>query len=213
MIVNQISEGESYDHIKKTINIVVVDFCFIEGGDAKRYHHRYRLFDDVDKTFFGDVEEIHVIELPKLPADPDGTPAWGWTKFVSAESEEDLDMLAGQNEVIKDAVKELYRVSAKADVRRQYDLRERAIRDQMARDLYIRQQESRVRQEEARVKQEDVRVKQDAARVKQEEARVERSKDAYRAEGQAKGRAEERTELLSLLQSGKSLEEILEMYK
>jgi predicted transposase/invertase (TIGR01784 family) len=93
----------------------------------------------VDDTYFGDVEEIHVLELPKLPADSDKTPAWDWAKFIGVETEEDLDMIAAQSEVMKTAVSELYRVSSDAKVRRQYDQREKAWRDDMARYDYAEQ--------------------------------------------------------------------------
>jgi predicted transposase/invertase (TIGR01784 family) len=139
LLLEQLGEGGSYINLKKVISIIVTDFFVIEGGDAKRYHHCYRLRDDVDDTCFGDVEEIHVLELPKLPEDSDKTVAWDWAKFISAEREEDLKMIAAQNEVMQGAVNELYRVSADAEVRRQYDLREKARWDEMARRLYAEQ--------------------------------------------------------------------------
>jgi predicted transposase/invertase (TIGR01784 family) len=139
MLLEQLGEGEGYDRIKKVISIIVADFRLIEGGDAKRYHHCYRFCDPVDGTCFGDVEEIDVLELPKLPEAPDGTPVWDWVKFISAESEEDLDMVAAKNEEMKGAVNELYRVSSDTEVRRQYELREKAWRDEQARTIYAEQ--------------------------------------------------------------------------
>jgi predicted transposase/invertase (TIGR01784 family) len=139
MLAEQLGEGEDYENIKKVISIIVADFRLIDSGDEKRYHHCYRMHDDVDGTYFGDVEEIHVLELPKLPADSDKTPVWEWAKFISAESEEALTMAAATNAVVKDAVKELYRVSADEETRRQYELREKAWRDQRAREKYVLQ--------------------------------------------------------------------------
>jgi predicted transposase/invertase (TIGR01784 family) len=139
MLLEQIGTGENYDKLKKVISIIVGDFCFIDGGDENRYHHCYRLCDSVDETYFGDVEEIHVLELPKLPEDSDKTPVWDWAKFIGVETEEELDMIAAQSEVMKTAVRELYRVSSDADVRRQYELREKARRDEVARTAYAEQ--------------------------------------------------------------------------
>jgi predicted transposase/invertase (TIGR01784 family) len=170
MLCEQIGEGEWYGNVKKVISIIVADYCFIDGGDQKRYHHCYRMCDNVDGTCFGDVEEIHVLELPKLPKSSDETPVWEWAKFIGAESEEELTMVAANNEVIKDAVSELYRVSSDKDARRLYEMRERARMDEIGRAVY---------------------------REQQAEAR-----------GEVRGRAE----LLGLLQSGKSPEEILKLY-
>jgi predicted transposase/invertase (TIGR01784 family) len=139
MIVEQLGEGDWYDSVKKVINIIVADFNFIEGGDKNRYHHCYRLMDSVDGTCFGDVEEIHVLELPKLTEASERGAVWEWAKFIGAESEEDLEMVAQQNELMKKAVKELYRISSDADVRRQYEQREKAWRDEQARTAYALQ--------------------------------------------------------------------------
>jgi predicted transposase/invertase (TIGR01784 family) len=139
MIVEQMGEGDWYDNIKKVINIIISDFRFIDGGDENRYHHCYRLRDSADGTCFGNVEEIYVLELPKLPEDSDKTPVWEWAKFIDAESEEELEMIAAKNEVMRNAVEELYRVSSDADVRRQYEQREKAWRDEQARTAYALQ--------------------------------------------------------------------------
>jgi flagellar biosynthesis/type III secretory pathway protein FliH len=48
-------------------------------------------------------------------------------------------MVAQKNEMMKNAVKELYRISSDADVRRQYELREKSWRDEQARTAYALQ--------------------------------------------------------------------------
>jgi predicted transposase/invertase (TIGR01784 family) len=140
MVVEQVGKGESYDRIKKVINIVITDFNFVEGlrKDKKkaRYHHCFRLYDPQDKAYFGDVEEIHTIELPKLPAQSDDTAIWDWVKYIAVETEEDLTMLAEKNDVLRHAVDELYRVSASDEVRAQYEAREKAWRDDYSRMIY-----------------------------------------------------------------------------
>jgi hypothetical protein len=47
--------------------------------------------------------------------------------------------LWSKNEMMKNAVKELYRISSDVDVRRQYELREKAWRDEQARTAYALQ--------------------------------------------------------------------------
>jgi hypothetical protein len=116
------------------------------------------------------IEEIHVLELPKVSKEPDESAVWDWAKFIGVESEEELNMLAEKNEVMGKAVGELYRVSADKEVRWQYEQRLKAWRDEQARTAYALQT------------------------------------------GEAKGRVEGRVELLSLLKSGNSPEELLKMY-
>jgi predicted transposase/invertase (TIGR01784 family) len=136
MLVEQVGAGDSYDHIKKVISIVITDFSFIESGNegaegtVSPYHHCFRLYDPQDGAYFGDVEEIHTLELPKLPLDSDDTAIWNWVKYIGVRTEEDLTMLAEKSEVLRHAVSELYRVSASDEIRYAYEAREKAWRDE-----------------------------------------------------------------------------------
>jgi predicted transposase/invertase (TIGR01784 family) len=139
MLVDQIGEGMEYSVLKKVISIVVADFTFVETRDRGRYHHCFRLMDKEDGAVFGDVEEVHTLELPKVPEESDRTAAWEWGKFIGVKNEEELEMLAEKSEVMKDAVSTLYRVSADDEVKRLYEAREKARRDEWARQEYGRQ--------------------------------------------------------------------------
>ncbi|MDR0635506.1 MAG: Rpn family recombination-promoting nuclease/putative transposase [Treponema sp.] len=136
MLVEQVGAGESYDRIKKVINIVITDFSFIESGNKGKkgmvspYHHCFRLYDPQDAACFGDVEEIHTLELPKLPRESDNTAIWDWVKYIGVRTEEDLTMLAEKSEVLRHAVSELYRVSVNEEIRYAYEVREKAWRDE-----------------------------------------------------------------------------------
>ena len=140
LIVGQIGENEKYDQIKKTICIVITDFPLIENSAPGRYHHVFRLYDPVDGTYFGNVEEIHVCEPVRLPKEFDGTKLWEWILFLSARVEEDLEMLKERNAEIRPAVEQLYRISANNKVRLLYEAREKAWRDEQARLDYSHQE-------------------------------------------------------------------------
>jgi hypothetical protein len=43
---------------------------------------------------FTDLKEIYTLELSKLPKETDGTSRYDWAKFIDAETEEELDMVA-----------------------------------------------------------------------------------------------------------------------
>ncbi|MDR0564287.1 MAG: Rpn family recombination-promoting nuclease/putative transposase [Azoarcus sp.] len=102
MISEQIGPGEDYRHIKRTICILIADFALIPENSA--YHNRFTLRDPQTGAQFTDLLEIHVLELPKLPADGDGTPLWDWLKFIAARDKEELDMLAEKNPKVRKAV-------------------------------------------------------------------------------------------------------------
>jgi predicted transposase/invertase (TIGR01784 family) len=122
------------------ICIVITDYSFIKSDDKGRYHHRFVFKDSDDGAVFGDVEEIHTLELPKLPEESDNSVLWEWGQFIKAEDEEGLSMLAGRNEVVEQAVDELYRLSADEEVRYRYEMREKAWRDAKAREDWVKKE-------------------------------------------------------------------------
>jgi predicted transposase/invertase (TIGR01784 family) len=139
MLADQMSESDWYDKIKKTISIVITDFNFIESGNGAVYHHCFRFMDPADGAVFGAVEEIHTIELPKVPEKTDETAVWDWSKFIGVSTEEELSMLATKNAVLGQAVETLRRVSAQDEVRLEYEAREKAWRDEQARTAFALQ--------------------------------------------------------------------------
>ena len=140
LIVGQIGKNDWYGKIKKTICIVITDFALIENSDPNRYHHIFRLHDPVDGTYFGNFEEIQLFELVRLPKFPDGTPLWEWITFLNVKAEEELAMIKEKNAEISSAVDQLYRISASADVRLRYEMREKAWRDEYARLVYSQEE-------------------------------------------------------------------------
>ncbi|MDR0550406.1 MAG: Rpn family recombination-promoting nuclease/putative transposase [Spirochaetaceae bacterium] len=139
LIAGQIGKGEWYGMIKKTICIVITDFEFIESGMRERYHHKFRLHDPVDDAYFGDVEEVHTLELPKLPEEPDGSELWNWGVFLHPRRAEDLNMVVESGGDLRLAVDQLYELSESDKVRFRYEAREKVWRDEQARLAYWHQ--------------------------------------------------------------------------
>jgi predicted transposase/invertase (TIGR01784 family) len=193
MLVEQVGAGDSYDRIKKVINIVITDFSFIESGNegvegtVSPYHHCFRLYDPQDAAYFGDVEEIHTLELPKLPLESDNTAIWNWVKYIGVRTEEDLTMLAEKSEVLRHAVSELYRVSANDEIRYAYEAREKAWRDEKDRmDTALNQGIAKGRAEsKARIEQlesEKERLESKSERLESKSERLESENERLRRE-------------------------------
>ena len=54
--------------------------------------------------------EWHLIELPKLPEETDGTPLDKWTHFINAEKREEFEMIVQGNEYLQSAFENYERV-------------------------------------------------------------------------------------------------------
>jgi predicted transposase/invertase (TIGR01784 family) len=79
-----------------------------------------------------DIIEIHTLELVKLPESADGTELYDWAKFIAADTEEELDMIAERNPQVARAVVRFRELTADERVRDLHERREKARRDMEA---------------------------------------------------------------------------------
>ena len=138
LITEQLGSGDDYDKINKVISIIITDGILI--ANSPKYHHRFTFYDKDADVEFTDILEIHVLELSKLPQVTDGTELYDWAKFIAAESEEELDMIAQRNPQIRNSVVKFRELSADERVRDMVERREKARRDQASREKFARQE-------------------------------------------------------------------------
>ncbi|MCL2235887.1 MAG: Rpn family recombination-promoting nuclease/putative transposase [Defluviitaleaceae bacterium] len=126
MVTEQISSGQDWSVIKKSISIIITDYDLILAD--KNYHHqfRYRTTSGVEYT---DLTEINTLELSKLPHNTDNSDLWHWMKFIKADSEEVLNMLAQTSPQMGKAVGVLKELSADEQTRMLFEARENERRD------------------------------------------------------------------------------------
>lgn len=131
MISEQISSGEEYEKIKKVISIIIcTDHNMIK--DSKEYHNRYFLIDEKTGSKFTDVLEIDVIEFLKLPK-ADNSDLATWLKFLNANSEEELEMVAKSGTAFSEAVCRYKELTNDEATRMILEEREKAWKDERAR--------------------------------------------------------------------------------
>jgi predicted transposase/invertase (TIGR01784 family) len=122
MLAEQIGEGETYDVIKKVISIIITDFKMIPK--SLDYHHRFRFYDSGHKVELTDIQEINVLELPKLPSESDATELFDWMTLIGSKTEEDYEMLAKKRPIFERVVAVVKELSADEQARMEYDKHE-----------------------------------------------------------------------------------------
>jgi len=139
LITEQLKSGAPYAEIKKAVSIIIVDWG-ITPKDSKRYHHRFRLYDEMAGCRFPDLFEINTLELPKLPGEPDGTLLYNWLRMFTARTEEELTMVAKTSPEIAEAVGVIMELSEDERTRLLAEAREKYRRDEEARKEYAYQE-------------------------------------------------------------------------
>ena len=129
MYVEQIEEGQQYNVFKRCVSISILDFTLFH--DTDEFYSCFHLREDTRHTLYTDKMEFHILELAKLPKElkEDTNEILLWAKFISAEREEEFDMLATKNPYIKSAYEHLQIISQDKKKRLEYESREKAIRD------------------------------------------------------------------------------------
>jgi predicted transposase/invertase (TIGR01784 family) len=136
MITEQIGKSEKYKDIRQVISIVITEQEFIE--DSPNYHHRFTMYDSVNKVELTDIVEVHTLELSKLPAEATGNRLCYWMEFIKAEGEIELEAVAQRDPLIKKAVARLMELSADEKPRLLYEAREKERMDMESREDWAR---------------------------------------------------------------------------
>ena len=128
LITEQIGEGESYSVIQRVICICITDYPMFPS--VSEYWNPMRFCNPVNGLVFeGIPEEIHTLELAKVPERSDGSAGWAWLQFLRSRQREEFEMVAVKNPEIRKAVNTLYQLSASERIRNEYEARKKAERD------------------------------------------------------------------------------------
>ena len=128
MYTDQIKEGQKYENLKPCIHVSILNFnLFPEDQTCFR---EIAFCDLTTKQKYTDLLEIYVVELKKLPPVKKNEPLIiKWMSFLSAESREEFEKMAGEDNYINEAYEVLQKLSADERKRLEYEARQKAILD------------------------------------------------------------------------------------
>jgi predicted transposase/invertase (TIGR01784 family) len=140
LVTEQIGSGGRYGKIHRIISVTILNYTLLKDEPPDRYKNIYRFLNTLSHKPFTDLQEIVIIELPKVPEEDDGTPLWAWLKYFKCKTMEELDMLAKEHPEVAGAVREFRRVSPIKVIRDLIFEYEDGRRIQRGRDFYQREQ-------------------------------------------------------------------------
>jgi predicted transposase/invertase (TIGR01784 family) len=129
LYTGQLLRGAPYPELRRCVVIFITDFVELAGD---RFHSVFQARERHGGELLTDHLELHFVELPKLTArcaaaDGSDEPSLAaWCRFLSATGDEELELLAKQDPILKQAKHALEKLSADPEVRLQAEHREMA---------------------------------------------------------------------------------------
>ena len=125
----QLSAGQDYRELKKTITINIINFNYLEGDS---FHKIFHIKEDSTGKMLNDLLEIHFIELLKVPEAKKGErdTLQMWLQFLKYENKELLGGYAMAEPAIKKAINVLDFLNRDVDTKELYEIREKSLKDE-----------------------------------------------------------------------------------
>lgn len=128
MYIEQIKEGDEYDELQKCIHVSILDHVYFPQD--QECYRRVTFCDTETGDEYSDLMEIHILELPKLPAEQKNeTDLMQWMRFLGGKCREDFEKMVEKNSCFKEAYNVLDKLSTDEEKRMEYEARQKAIRD------------------------------------------------------------------------------------
>ncbi|GFZ76394.1 hypothetical protein GCM10008018_22190 [Paenibacillus marchantiophytorum] len=125
----QLTEGQSYKELKKSITINILNFNYIVN---ERYHNIFHLREDHTNIILTRDIEIHFLELAKLNEQNiyiNGGLV-NWLLFLKGTEKENWEVLAMNEPALQKAMDTLEFLSQNEEARRLYEMRQKALHDE-----------------------------------------------------------------------------------
>lgn len=136
----QLSRGEEYEQLKKTISIIIVDHEIELLRNLNNLGVKWQIRDnETGKQLLTNRLEIVIISIPKAKRvyqQNDKDKIGQWMIFFDDPNKKEVNNIVKENETIKDAIIELTEMSDDYELRRIAELREKGRRDRVAEIQY-----------------------------------------------------------------------------
>ncbi|MEG2936540.1 MAG: Rpn family recombination-promoting nuclease/putative transposase, partial [Clostridium sp.] len=132
MINKQLSKGDNYCKLNKTITINILDFDYI---NSKEFHSSFRFYENISNQLLTDKVEIRFIELKKFARIQKNynDKLHRWLSFLINPKGKEIDILRKEDNEIKEVLDVLYQISGDSQTVILAELREKAIKDEVSR--------------------------------------------------------------------------------
>lgn len=132
MIAEQLDEGDNYKKLRKTTTINLLNFNYFNHPN---YHSTYHLTEKKTGIHYPDILQLHFIEMKRFKQIQnegninENDRLAKWIEFLINEDDSQWAILASKDPIIKKAVERLGIISQNPENRRDYEIRQKALKD------------------------------------------------------------------------------------
>lgn len=119
-VSKQLLRGSDYNNISKTITIGLLDYNLKELSDLSQMHTIWHFREDNSEKLLTDLEELHIIEMPKAKVEylkNKNNLLAKWILFILYPNVEEVKSIMNENDEIKKTAQKLEDISGNDDIR------------------------------------------------------------------------------------------------
>lgn len=127
-----LTKGEDYENVRPTIQIGLLNFTLFP--EHPEFYATYQLLNDKNYSLYSDKLRISVLDLTQVElADKEDMSCQldCWARFFKAATWEEINMLAQENEYLKEAATTVYQLTQEERIRMECEAREDYYRTQL----------------------------------------------------------------------------------
>ncbi len=162
---DNLNHGDSYFNAKTAYQIGILNFTLFENHPE--FYASYKMMNEKSYHIYSDKLQLYVLDLTQIALATDEDKTYNidyWARLFSAKTWEELNMLASDNEIFKEASETVYTLTQEEKIRLQCEAREDYYRTQNdVRIFYTRQLDEKdhtIAQKDAEIK--SIRQQKDA---------------------------------------------------
>ncbi|WP_022760719.1 Rpn family recombination-promoting nuclease/putative transposase [Butyrivibrio sp. AD3002] len=170
-----LNHGENYLDAKTAYQIGILNFTLFE--EYPEFYASYKLINEKTHHIYSDKLQLRVLDLTQIELATDEDKAHNidyWAKLFNAKTWEELNMLASEKDILKEASETVYTLTQEEKIRLQCQAREDYYRTQNdVRIYYTRQLEEKDAEIEALKQQKDAEITQKDAEIEALKKQIE----------------------------------------
>ncbi len=206
MMTGQISAGEDYSKINKTISIIITtDFEILKDVNAKNYWHTFHFCDKNKGVVFSDLQEIHTIELRKAPNPLEVMKEQPWVAFFKAQEGEEFMAIAEQSVELKKTVVKLAELSEEEWRQVEAEYEEKVRRDKVAREEFERLERENWERDKQQAEQRKREIEEAEQKSEQRKREIEEAEQKIKLDQQEFEQNQQKFEQAKLILAKKLL--------